>query len=98
MDIPTVGVAKKPLFGDYEEPKKENEAKPIKVNGETIGYVFKSKNGSKPIYISPGHRVSLKSSIEIVKRCIINHRLPEPLHISDKISKDIRDIWKHYQK
>ncbi|MFQ6050320.1 MAG: endonuclease V [Candidatus Hydrothermarchaeota archaeon] len=98
MNIPTIGVAKKPLFGYYKEPKEEKEANPIKVKEETVGYAFKSKCDSRPIFISPGHGVSLKSSLEIVKRCIVDHRLPEPLRIADEISKKIRNIWKYYQK
>jgi deoxyribonuclease V len=78
--IPTIGCAKSKLFGVYDEPEKISEAKEIfhPKTKMVIGYALKSRERSNPLLISPGHRVSLKDTLEIVKNCIRGYRLPEP--------------------
>jgi deoxyribonuclease V len=50
--------------------------------------VLRSKDKVKPLFISPGHRVSHETALEITLQCLVKHRLPEPTRIADKISKD----------
>ena len=84
LDIPTIGIAKKKLVGDFEVPEKVGEHEPLKYQNEIIGAVLKSKEGCNPIFISPGNRISLKTSIEIVKKCLKDHKLPEPTRLAHK--------------
>lgn len=80
---PTIGVAASRLVGEYEyEPKNQSEAISLIYDGERVGWVLKSRSGSKPIFVSPGHRVGLDSSLRIVKTCLLGHRLPEPLQMA----------------
>jgi len=82
-NVPTIGVTSRRLCGDYErEPRELGEAVPMRCGGRDVGWVVKSKAECRPIFVSPGHRVSLDSSIEIVMKCIKNHKLPEPLHLA----------------
>jgi len=76
LNIPTIGIATSLLCGEV----KENY---IFLNGKKTGYKYKK------IYISPGHRVSLLSSIKIVEDCMIGHKLPEPLHRAHVLAKRI---------
>jgi deoxyribonuclease V len=46
-------------------------------SGEQIGVVLRTRSGTKPVYISPGHRVSMASAIGFVMGCITKYRLPE---------------------
>ncbi len=78
LDKPTIGVAQKKLVGNYKEPKIGEYSK-LFHNGEQIGWVYRSKKQFKPIFISPGHKVSLFTSIGIVLNCMRDHKLPEPL-------------------
>jgi deoxyribonuclease V len=75
---PTIGVAKTRLFGDIETPRIEDVTF-LKHNGEVMGAAITSKQGSKPLYVSVGHMVSLETAIKIVKTCLHNKRIPEPL-------------------
>jgi len=77
LDLPTIGVATSLLCGEI----KENY---ILLNRKRVGYKYKN------IYISPGHRISLSSSIKIVQGCMANHRLPEPLHRAHLLSKNCK--------
>ena len=83
--MPTVGVAKSLLCGKVIE----NGAlqSPIIDSGEVVGSVLRSTPHSAPLYVSIGHRTSLKSALEVVSRLIIGHRLPEPLWMAHALAE-----------
>ena len=93
LDIPTIGVAKNLLCGLGEVPNGEGEACIITYQDREVGYYLKSKKGCKPIIIAPGHMISLETSLTLVKKCICQHKLPEPLRIAhlsaNKIKHDL---------
>jgi deoxyribonuclease V len=78
LDKPTVGVAKSLLCGKVEQNIEEGWA-PLMYKGEVIGAEVVTKQGTKPVYVSVGHRVSLKRATEIVLECTGKYRLPEPI-------------------
>jgi len=82
LDVPSIGVAQSKLCGEYKEPKKVGHYNPITYNGKKVGYVYKSKKNCKPIFISPGHRVSLSTSLKIVVSCMGKYKLPLPLRMA----------------
>ncbi|MFH1849828.1 MAG: endonuclease V [archaeon] len=83
LDTATIGVAKKLLTGHTTGDK-------IVVDKEIRAMLLKTKEHAKPIYVSPGHRISLETSVKIIRECLIGHKLPEPLHIAHKISNKIK--------
>jgi deoxyribonuclease V len=52
--------------------------------------VLRTRDGAKPLFVSPGHRTDLDSSIRIVLACIGRYRIPEPLRCADMLSKGSR--------
>lgn len=77
-DIPTIGVGKTRLVGEYDEPgNNKGDWSPLIHQGETIGAVLRTRAGVKPVYVSTGHCVSLETSIEFVLRCVTRYKLPE---------------------
>ena len=78
IDKPTIGVAKSLLYGKVE-PVCEHGWAPLTDKGEIIGAEVVTKHGTKPIYVSVGHRVSLRRAIDIVKNCTRTYRIPEPI-------------------
>jgi len=85
---PTIGIAKSRLFGKVEDDKHDKDVTFLKNNGEIVGAVVKTRAGSKPIYVSVGHMISLRTAIRIVKECMHHHRLPEPLLKAHKVATD----------
>lgn len=80
LGIPTIGCAKSVLTGVYTEPGDEPGSVSYMSDPKTkeiIGAALRTKRGVKPVYVSAGHLVTLKESIEIVKGGVIKHRLPE---------------------
>jgi len=79
IDIPTLGCAKKKLYGNFEEPSAVKYSfSPLKHKEELLGYVLRTKNYVKPVYISPGNHLSIEDSLHIAMHCIGTYRLPEP--------------------
>jgi deoxyribonuclease V len=88
---PTIGVAQKILCGKYEvTPEEVDTYEPIVYKKRGVGWIFKSKKGCKPIFISPGHFVSLSSSISITRRCIGKYKLPNPLYYAHKLATETK--------
>lgn len=86
MNIPTIGVAKKKLWGDVGKLKECRWA-PITDSGEVIGAAVVTKERSKPIYVSIGNKVSLKTAIEIVLKVTSpNERMPKPIIEAHKLA------------
>jgi deoxyribonuclease V len=81
IDKPTIGVAKSLLCGSIMEDQS------IEYDGTVLGFTIK-KEGKKQIYVSVGHKISLTTAIQIIKRLIKKEEwLPEPLRIADLNSK-----------
>jgi deoxyribonuclease V len=78
LNRPTIGAAKSRLFGD-EENKEANDFTLLRHRDEIVGAAVTTKHGSKPIYVSIGHMVSLKTAIRIVRKCARGNRVPDPL-------------------
>jgi deoxyribonuclease V len=76
--IPAIGCAKSLLVGHHGELAPHKGAQvPLYDRGEQIGVVLRTRDNTKPVYVSPGHRVSMATAVEIVMRCLTRYRLPE---------------------
>lgn len=80
LNIPTIGVAKSILVGHPEGSlgSAKGNTIPLMWKGNQIGTFLKTKERCNPVIISPGHRISLQSAVEIVMQCLTRYRLPEP--------------------
>jgi len=89
IDIPTIGAAKSLLVGKHDEvPVEKGNWQPLRYRGEVVGAVLRSRTGVKPLYISPGHRISLPTAIDYVLRCTTKYRLPETTRWADKLASN----------
>jgi deoxyribonuclease V len=70
LNRPTVGAAKKLLCGSFDESKLEkmNDSTSINYEKQNLGFaLLSSPRSQKPIYISPGNRISLRTTLELSK-------------------------------
>lgn len=89
IDTPTIGCAKSLLVGKYEPVGEEvGNWSPLVDREEVIGAVLRTRVRVKPMFISPGHKISLASSLKYALSCGRGYRLPEPTRQADKLSKD----------
>jgi deoxyribonuclease V len=76
---PTIGCAKKILFGKYQLPPDEKGAyTPIYDKVEVLGAVLRTRQKVKPVFVSPGHLLSHEDSINIILQSMGKYRIPEP--------------------
>lgn len=86
-DIPSIGVAKSWLIGKHDPlPEERGAWQPLHDHGEVIGAVLRTRENTKPLYISSGHRISLTTAIDYVMRCTPKYRLPETTRWAHKLA------------
>jgi deoxyribonuclease V len=96
LDIPTIGVAKRRLCGKHHILSSEvGSSIPLMDGDERIGFVLQSKARCKPLYISPGHRISDTTALTWIQRLLRGYRLPEPTRWADAIAsrKPLFNKW-----
>ena len=90
LDVPTIGVAKRILCGEVKGKVETGKPAPLIHKNRQVGHAYRTKEGTNPIYISPGHKVSIESALSITKNCIKDHKLPEPLRLAHMLAKSCR--------
>jgi len=87
-EIPSIGVAKSLFIGEHDELALEKGSwQPLRDKGEVIGAVVRSRTNVKPIYVSLGHLISLRTAIDYVLRCTTEYRLPQTTRLADQLSR-----------
>ncbi len=91
LNVPAIGCAKSRLVGVH---------KPVGVirgsyqwlfyKHRIVGAVLRSRTKVRPLYISPGHRVSIPTAVQLVQRWISRTRLPDPIRFVDQQTRRYR--------
>lgn len=91
LDLPSVGVAKRRLVGEYAVPgTRRGDWSPLLHEGGTVGAVLRTREAVKPVFVSVGHRVDLPSAISLVLRLCSRYRLPDPARRAHQLTREIR--------
>jgi deoxyribonuclease V len=64
LDRPTVGVAKNPLYGTVKGGRVLDE------RGCVVAELMTLPETKKTIYVSVGHKISLRDAVQVVRRCL----------------------------
>jgi len=79
LDCPSIGCAKTRLVGIYPPlPTARGSMVLITDQGRIVGGVVRTRERVKPVFVSPGHAITLEESIRLVLGCCRGYRLPEP--------------------
>jgi deoxyribonuclease V len=105
LDTPTIGCAKSRLCGSHQVPGDEPGSYTELVDrDETIGVALRTKPGTKPVYVSIGHRIDLEAAVYWVMECCRGYRLPEPTRLAHLAAggnlepeKDVKVLASDYQ-
>ncbi|GAA4208615.1 endonuclease V [Actinocatenispora rupis] len=88
--LPTIGIAKTPFVGRYEEPgRRRGDWAPLTDGGEVVGRVLRTRDGVRPVYVSVGHRLGLDAACALALRLTPAYRLPETTRRADRLSRDV---------
>ena len=109
LDVPSVGVAKGLLCGtpdDELDGRAEGWRTPIQADadvsnadsGTVIGHALQSRQYDarpivNPIYVSPGHRVSVETATDLVERLCDGYKLPEPTRRADAYADEAKGAY-----
>lgn len=84
--LPTIGCAKSVLVGEHGVLARARGSRaPLVDRAERVGTVLRTRDGVRPVYVSVGHRVDLRSAERIVLECGAGFRLPEPTRAADHL-------------
>lgn len=86
--LPSIGVAKKSLVkytGILEETA--GSTLPIQVEDQTVGHVLRTQDGIRPVFVSPGHLVSLANTIDIIMDLRSEYRHIAPIRRADQAAR-----------
>jgi len=94
---PSIGVTKKALFGKYSPPPKGDIFHTTlrhPATKEVIGYCISPGRYFDPFFVSPGHRITLPKSLEVIRMISGTGYLPSPIRIvHTKANKLAREYW-----
>lgn len=84
--LPAIGCAKSRLVGTHAEPgPNRGDIASLRDGDDVLGIVLRTRQGSKPLFVSVGHLVSLHEAVRLVLSWARNHRLPEPTRLADRL-------------
>lgn len=89
LDIPTIACSKRPLWRGYPKLSHDKGAH-LLVKGEDgrlVGAVIRTREGKNPVFVSPGHKISVQTAVKIVRQCSPRYRIPEPLRQAHILAK-----------
>lgn len=88
-DICTVGCAKTPFFPFVPPGKQRGDFTFIRnERKERVGMCLRTREGVKPVFVSPGHKIDFKGSKSIILSCS-RFRIPEPLRKAHALAGQI---------
>lgn len=84
LDLPTIGCAKSRLAGQPvgELARERGASVPLVDRGETVGFEVRTRDGVKPLYVSPGHRMTVEAATRWILDLLRGYRLPEPTRLA----------------
>jgi deoxyribonuclease V len=85
-DMPTIGVGKSFLCGEACDDDYIYQA------GEKVGRLVYSSGSKRPVYVSPGHKISLDTAVEIVQHCQKAGRIPEPTRLAHEYVTTLKQV------
>ena len=94
FELPTIGVAKKRLYGDHAQPADEPgrwTALKREDDGALIGGVLRTSAGVKPVFVSPGHRCSVRAAVGLTSMMRSPWRIIAPIREADLRTRQLRD-------
>ena len=90
MDLPSIGCARTSLLNEFDSPGlSRGSFEWIFLKGKKVGAVLRTREKVNPLFISPGHRIDLLTSIHLILESCLGFRFPEPLRKAHQASRSM---------
>ncbi len=86
LDMPTIGVGKSFLCGEVGDDGY------IRQGGEKVGKLVHSPGVKRPVYVSPGYKITLDTAVELATHFIKVGRIPEPARLAHEYVTELRRL------
>jgi deoxyribonuclease V len=87
LNIPAIGCAATLAIGQSDEPgDAAGDRAPLSEDDEVIGTALRTRAGSRPMYVSPGHRIAVETAANLVMQCTRGFRFPEPTRLAGRLA------------
>lgn len=91
LEVPAIGCAKSRLVGEYAEPAAERGSRtPLIDRNEMVGAVLRTRRSVRPVFVSPGHLITIDEAVAMMLRTTAGFRLPEPQREADRFAAEIK--------
>ena len=92
LGLPSAGCAKTRLVGEYAPVgKKRGSFSWLWFEGKKVGAVVRTRANVKPVFVSPGDKITLQTAVRLVLAACKNYRLPEPIRKAHQLANRIRE-------
>lgn len=95
LDIPSIGCAQGPPVKGFAKasvfPEERGSHTFLSLGGiRAQGALLRTRRGCKPLFVSPGHLVTLEEALRWTLAASIRHRMPEPLRQAHILASRLR--------
>ena len=91
LGVPTVGLTNRPLLASAGDPADERgAASPLTIGDERVGYLLRTRAGSRPICVHAAWRTMPETAVEIVLSVTGKMRTPEPMRAARSAARAAR--------
>lgn len=91
LDLPSIGCAKTRLVGEHSVVTGERGSYArLAYQGRRVGSVLRTRTSVKPVFVSPGHRISFQTANRLVLQTCRGFRLPEPIRLAHQLVNRVR--------
>jgi deoxyribonuclease V len=91
FNVPSIGCAKSLLVGEHGPLGEERGATAELLHrGEVVGMAVRTRPRVRPVYVSPGHRMDLRTAVELVLRVTRRYREPETTRHAHRLVNEVR--------
>ncbi|MCH2020931.1 MAG: endonuclease V [Saprospiraceae bacterium] len=87
-NIPSMGIAKRPLLQYKGEPDLERGATlPIFFQKKQVGAMLRTRTNTKPVFVSPGFKISIDQATKIALEHSPSYRIANPIRLADQAAR-----------
>lgn len=89
LNMPCVGIAKSNLL-PYDKTglsKEKHATQVFELENKVVGVAIRLQENVSPVFISPGNKIDLITSISIIKDLTTSYKLPDNIRRADQASK-----------